>query len=137
MSVKYRVRTIVTPGVTGDDEMKYYASIDRGSKVGLRTILEEISELNVTHSGTVLAVLETFLSRIHYHLINGRGVELGQVGSFYPSISSHSAPSAEEISRESIKRLKVLFRPSRLLKDKLSLVKYEKVANETPEEPEA
>jgi predicted histone-like DNA-binding protein len=132
----HKVKTIGNPAIIGEGEIKYYASIDRDTRVDTRTILDEISELNVAHSGAILAVLETFLSRIHYHLVNGRGVELGQMGTFYPSISSGSASKAEDITRESIKRLKVLFRPSKLLKDRLSTVKFEKVVDDKPEAPQ-
>ena len=137
MSVKYVARAIGNPGVTEAGIPKYYASIARESKVDLRTLMDEISELNVTHAGSILAVLETFLSKVHYHLVNGRGVELGQLGTFYPSIKSQSSDSAEAVSRQNIKRLKVLFRPSKLLRDKLAVVKFEKLANDSPaEEPE-
>lgn len=138
MSVKYKAVPMGTPGVVGGGTIKYYASINRDSKVELRTLLEEISELNVAHSGAVLAVLETFLSRVHYHLVNGRGIELGQLGSFYPSISSMPADTAEEVRKDHIKRFKVLFRPSKLLKTKLDAVTFEKITDGTEAaDPEA
>ncbi len=132
MSVKYRAVTRGRPGVVGGGEIKFYASIIRGSKINLRNLLEEISELNVAHSGAVLAVLEAFLSKVNYHLINGRAIELGQLGSFYPSINSLPEDSDEEVTRESIRRFKVIFRPSQLLKERLDRVKFEKESDDTP-----
>ncbi len=132
MSVKYRAVPKGQPGVVGGGEIKFYASIIRGSKIDLRNLLEEISELNVAHPGAVLAVLEAFLSKVNYHLINGRAIELGQLGSFYPSINSTSEDSNEKVTRESIKRFKVIYRPSQLLKERLDRVKFEKEGDDTP-----
>lgn len=134
MSVKYKTRSILTRGATGALEPKYYPSIARESRIDLRTLMEEISELNVTHGGNILAVLETFLSKVHYHLVNGRGVELGQLGTFYPSISSQSSETAEDVSRQNIKNLKVVFRPSVLLRNRLDNVRFEKIADGTAED---
>lgn len=137
MSVKYKAIPMGKPGVVGGGEIKYYASIARESKVDLRSLLDEIAELNVSHSGAVLAVLETFLSRVHYHLVNGRGVELGQLGSFYPSIKSLPAETSLDVGQEHIRQFRVIFRPSQLLKDKLSVVKFEKIKDATVSEEEA
>lgn len=131
MSVKYKAKAIGKPGVLGGGEIKYYASISRSDKVNLREILDEITELQVAHPGAVLGVLEIFLSRINYHLINGRYVELDQLGTFYPSFNSSPSDTPEEVNRENIKKFKVLFRPSQLLKERLSLVKFEKLTNDT------
>tara|TARA_Y100001949_G_C15829768_1_gene261511 strand:- start:227 stop:637 length:411 start_codon:yes stop_codon:yes gene_type:complete len=132
MSVKYRAVPKGQPGVVGGGEIKFYASIIRGSKIDLRNLLEEISELNVAHPGAVLAVLEAFLTKVNYHLINGRAIELGQLGSFYPSISSSSEDSDDAVTRESIKRFKVIYRPSQLLRERLDRVKFEKESDDTP-----
>ena len=129
MSVKYKAKAIGKPGVVGGGEFKYYASIVRGDKVGLRKILDEITELSVAHPGAVLGVLEIFLSRIKYHLADGRYVELDQLGTFYPSFNSAPSDTAEEVNKENIQRFKVLFRPSQLLREHLSLAKFEKIAN--------
>ncbi len=129
MSVKFKAVPMGTPGVVGGGAIKYYASINRGDRVGLREMMEEISELNVAHHGAVLAVLETFLSRVRYHITNGRGVELGQLGSFYPSLNSLAADTPEEVGKESIKRFKVIFRPSKLLKESMDNAKFVKMAN--------
>ena len=130
--IKYKAKAIGQPGVVGGGVVKYYAAISRTDKVGLRKLLDEILELNAAHPAAVLAVLELFLSRINYHLADGRYVELDQLGTFYPAISSLPSDTPEKVSKENIKRFKVLFRPSQLLKDKLSTVKFEKIGgNET------
>ena len=127
MAVEYKVKAIGKPGVLGGGEIKYYASISRGKKMQLRKIIAEIADYNVAHPGTVYAVLEAFLSRINYHLAYGRAVDLGSLGSFYPSLSSSPSDLPEKVSKENIKRLKVLFRPSAQLQETLDVVKFEKI----------
>ena len=129
MAVQYKAKAIGKPGVKGGGEIKYYASIDREKRVRFPMILEEIAELNVAHHGAILAVMETFISRIYYHVINGRGVELGQMGSFYPSITSYPAETPNEVRSENIKKFKVIFRPSKRLKKQMNMVEFEKIAN--------
>ncbi len=130
MSVKYKVMPKGQPGVVGGGEIKYYAAIARESKVDLRTFLEDAQELNVAHSGAFLAVLETFLSRVNHYLLNGKAVDLGQLGTFYPAISSSAEDAPEDVSKESIRRFKVNFRPSNLLQERMLRVKFEKLAED-------
>lgn len=129
MSVEYKAAPRNEPGIPGGGEIKYGASIVRGKKVGLRSFLEEIDELNIVHAGSILAVLEAFLSKVNYHLINGRAVDLGQLGSFYPSISSSTVDTPEEVRLDTIRKFRVTFRPSALLKERLSKVKFYKEAD--------
>ena len=127
MSVKYKAMAKGQPGVAGGGESKYYATIVRSDKIEFQELLTEIEELNIVHPGVYLAVLEAFLRQINYHLINGRAVELGQVGTFYPAISSKPAETGSEISSTSIRRFKVNFRPSARLQDRMDHVKFEKL----------
>jgi predicted histone-like DNA-binding protein len=127
MSVKYKSMAKSQPGVAGGGQMKYYASIVRGEKIDFRDLLAEIEELNVVHPGVFLAVQEAFFRKINYHLINGRAVDLGQLGTFYPAISSNAADNADQIANSNIRRFKVIFRPSTLLQKGLDQVKFQKL----------
>ncbi|NQZ79155.1 MAG: hypothetical protein HRT61_24005 [Ekhidna sp.] len=131
MSVKFRTQAKGQPGVVGGGDIKYYATIVRGDKADVRSIMEEIFELNIAHPGVVLSVLEGFLSRVNYHLINGRAIELGQLGSFYPSISSTASELSDEVNATNIQKFKVVFRPSKLLRKRMSRVEFIKLADES------
>lgn len=138
MPVSYKAVAKGTPGVAGGGEKKYYASIVRGRKVDLRTFVEEIAEMNTLNTADVFAVLESFLQMSTRHLSEGRLIDMGQLGSFSPSLQSIGEETAADVDRNSIKRLKVNFRPSSILSDRLSTVKFEKVRNEDlVEEPAA
>jgi predicted histone-like DNA-binding protein len=127
MSVKYKARAKGQPGVAGGGQSKYYATIVRGEKIDFRDLLAEIEELNVVHPGVFLAVQETFFRKVNHHLINGRAVDLGQLGTFYPSIRSLSAENPEDIANTNIRRFKVIFRPSTLLQKGLDRVEFQKL----------
>ncbi|MBU2913132.1 hypothetical protein [Reichenbachiella agariperforans] len=137
MTVKFKIVPKGHPGVVGGGVVKYYAAIDRGDKVDFRDLLTEIEELNVVHPGVFIAVLEAFLRKANHHLINGRAVDLGQLGTLYPSISSSPADSADEVTRNNIRRFKIVYRPSALLQQGLDHVKFEKSSNGNHEEPAA
>ena len=63
------------------------------------------------------------------YLSQGKIIDMGQLGSFVPSLLSNAEETSEEVDSNTIKRLKINFRPSSLLKDKLSTVKYQKVSS--------
>lgn len=136
MPIMYKAVPKGTPGVAGGGEQKYYASIVRGRKVDLRTFVEEIAEMNTLQTPDVFAVLESFLQMSVRHLSDGRAIDMGQLGSFSPAISSQGEETTGEVDRQSIRKLNINFRPSGLLKERLSIVKFEKVSNDTLEEEE-
>ncbi len=134
MSISFRAIPRTQPGVEGGGEIKYYAYIVRGKKVDLRTFVEEIAELNTVNTADVFAVLESFLQLSVRHLSQGRPIDMGQLGSFSPSLRSKSEDSAKEVTSNTIGHLKINFRLSRLLNDRLSRVRYEKVGGTEEEE---
>lgn len=139
MAVMYKTIARGEPGVAGGGEKKYYAAIVRGRKLDLRSFVEEIAEMNTLNTADVFAVLESFLQMSVRHLSDGRAIDMGQLGSFSPSIQSFGEDAADNVDRNSIRRFNINFRPSGLLKDRLSTVKFEKVKNgnlvEEEEEP--
>lgn len=131
MSIQYKSVAKGQPGVVGGGQAKYYAQIVRGREVKLREFITEIADSNTLNTADVMAVLESFLQLSGKFLSQGRKIDFGQLGSFSPSVLSTGADTPEAVSKSNIKRLKVNFRPSQLLQQKLSTVTYEKVANGT------
>ena len=127
MSIQYKAISKGTPGVVGGGERKFYAQIVRGRPIQFRNFIEEIAELNTLNTADVYAVLESFLHMANKYLSQGKIIDMGQLGSFVPNLLSKAEETSEEVDSNTIKRLKINFRPSGLLKDKLSTVKYQKV----------
>ena len=134
MSVMYKSVSRPEPGILGGGTVKYYATIVRERPIELRKFATEIANMCTLTTVDVYAVLESFIIRLHSHLEEGRIVKLGDFGSFSPSILSLAADTPDEVQRGNIKRFKVNFRPSQLLQERLSVVKFEKIANGTSEQ---
>lgn len=105
---------------------QYYASAVHDS----RTEIDELSELiaqvsNVSKTDTY-AVLTALLEVIPRELSAGSIVNLGELGSFYVSVKSHPSEKAEEISANSVKSSKIIFRPGTILRDTLKRLKFAK-----------
>ncbi|MBU2916190.1 HU family DNA-binding protein [Reichenbachiella agariperforans] len=126
MSIMYKAVPKAQPGVVGGGQIKYYASIIRERPVGIRKIATEISKMTSLHTTDIFGVLESFLDRMHTYLEEGRIVRLGDMGSFSPAIASYGEDLIEDVDKRTIKRLKVNFRPSMELNDRLSTVKFVK-----------
>lgn len=133
MSVKFKSIARKQPGVAGGGSIKYYAAIVRKEKVDLRKLMAEISDMHFVHPGAVISVLEAFLLRVNHHLTDGRAIDLGQLGTFYPSISSSSEDEQSAVDSLNIERFKVIFRPSQLLRKRMSRAEFEKLADDSSE----
>ena len=127
MSIQYKAIAKGRPGVVGGGDRKFYAQIVRGRPIQFRTFIEEIADMNTLNTADVYAVLESFLQMSNKYLSQGKIIDMGQLGSFIPSLLSNAEETSEDVDSNTIKRLKINFRPSSLLKDKLSTVKYQKV----------
>jgi len=121
------------PGVPGGGDTKFYASIVRNEKVDLRTLVEEIAQSNTLNTADVFAVLESFLQMCTRYLSKGSPIDMGQLGTFSPSIHSLAEDVANDVDQNSIKRFKVNFRPSSLLQERLGMVKFKKVSGDIVE----
>lgn len=127
MSVMFKAVAKGKPGVAGGGEEKYYATIVWDRKINLRAFVEEIAEANTLQTTDVLAVLESFFKSCTKHLTEGRTIDMGQLGLFSPSLQSVGEATADDVDKHSIRKIKVNFRPSTLLRDQLSIAKFEKV----------
>ena len=136
MSIQYKSVEKGQPGVVGGGTPKYYAQIVRGREVKLRQFITEIADSNTLNTADVIAVLESFLQLSGKYLSEGRKIDMGQLGSFSPSVLSTGSDRPDEVNKNNIKRVKINFRPSSLLQDKLDTVKYEKVSDGSTSAPD-
>ncbi|MEQ8472490.1 MAG: HU family DNA-binding protein [Marinoscillum sp.] len=134
MTVMYKSVAKAEPGVVGGGQMKYYAAIVRERPVGLRKFANAIARTSRLNTSDVFGILETFLDNLHEYLEEGRIIQLGDLGTFTPSINSLGSDTSEGVSRASIIRFKVNFRPGKYLRKRLSQVEFSKVVNDSTEE---
>ncbi|MCT4590156.1 MAG: DNA-binding protein [Carboxylicivirga sp.] len=128
MAIKYKVIQRGQPGVAGGGEQKFYASANVTGKQSLED-LTELIELTSTVSGAdIRAVLYSMVKVMQKSLSNGQLVELGELGSLRVSLSSNGEETEEDVTSNSIKSAKVVFRPGKDIQKLMKTLKFEKKA---------
>ena len=127
--IHFKAQEKLLPGVGIGGESKFYASIVRGARVDFRKLAEQSAELSTVQTADVMAVVETFFRIAIRHLSDGSIIDMGQFGIFTPTLNSNGEESAEKVDVQSIKKLNVNYRPSKLLKKNLSIVDYKKLSD--------
>ena len=78
----------------------------------LEKFAKHIADHNGVYSrGTVKGVLSDSCECLVEQLLNGKKVQLGELGTFGISLSSEGAPSVKEFSAKNIKAVNILFTP--------------------------
>ncbi len=126
-----------TAGVVGGGEIKYYPGIVRERNVDFRRFIKQIAELNTVNTADVYAVVDSMLQLLTRHLSQGRTIELGHFGNFSINLKTKGEETLEEVDRNSITGTKILFRPSKELKDNIAGIAFEKVENPDLSNPQA
>ncbi len=123
--IKYKAVGLKKPGVK-NSPLKYYASTVVDGEVGLLEICQEIEKISTVSEADIMAVLTSLVSIVPDKLTKSNVVRLGDLGSFRPSIGSHGMAKEEEVSANSIKSNKILFRPGKRLKKAMKAAEYKK-----------
>lgn len=134
--MNYKVVKRTQPGVTGGGDAKYYASPLYSGKTNLRSLGMKLSNGSTLTKTDTMAVLIGLVDLIAEELKDGKIVELGGLGSFRISINSAGEQTIEQVTSNSIKKTKVLFRPGNELKESLTGLSFTKGKDVTvnPEE---
>ena len=91
-----------------------------GEQIGEDELTEEISYASSVNQSDVRSVLSNLLEILPRHLMHGDSVNLEKFGIFRLSFESTGSEKESDVTAQNITRLKILFRPSTKLKDKIS-----------------
>lgn len=105
----------------------YYPAPVWGAEVSEDELSEEISYASSVNQADVKAVISSFIEMIPRHLMKGETLRLGNLGIFRMSFESAGQEEQEKVSASDIKKSKILFRPSMVLKKKIEKTSYTKV----------
>ena len=123
MPIKYfRLRRKITKNSI--PEYRYIAKIQVESKVGFEQLAEIIEKKSTVSRGDILGVLSELEEASFWMLENGHPVTLGLFGTYYPVIEATAVDTPEEVTIKTIKRFKMLFKPSKYLKKRFKEVKF-------------
>ena len=108
---------------------RVYATAQSKETVTTRDIAEHIASHNSVFSeGTIIGLLQDAQKCIMEQLVAGKRVDLDDLGSFYTTIASRGARSAEEFDLSLIKSVNLRWNPSKRMKRAIKGVELTLVA---------
>ena len=108
--IQYSTAMMANP-MKPEEARKAYANLQLTGVVDINELAEHITEHNSVFSkGTVVGVLTELSVCMRELILQGYKVELGDIGSFAPGISSEGAVSLEKFSATNIKDMDVNFK---------------------------
>ena len=126
MAVQYSIIQRIKPGDPAAPR-KFYAIAKSTGEVTLRELAENISDISTVSSIDTLAVLESLITVLPRQLLSGKIVRLGDFGTFRLNLSSEGAETEEAFNKSNIKKVKLNFRPGKIISTELKTVDYQKV----------
>lgn len=119
MGLKY----VVAKQRFGFDETrseKYVAKQVITGKVSFSKLCSQVGQICGAHRGTVQLVIAGLVDVLVNNLDDGKSVQLGEFGTFRPSINSKSSDTEEDANAGSIYRRKIIFTPGGALKNAMN-----------------
>lgn len=126
MGLKY----VVTKQVFGFDETRTAKFVPKQVITGQVTfskLCAQVGQICGAHRGTVQLVIAGLVDAMINNLDDGKSVQLGEFGTFRPSIRANAADTEEEADASKIYRRKIIFTPGIGLKtamNRSSITRY-------------
>lgn len=89
--------------------MKFMAKL-KGRKVPMTQIYKDVTDLSSLSRGDIKNTVDNLWLVIGKYLADGRDVDLGEFGEFKISISAKAVDTLEEVTAETIRRPRVIYR---------------------------
>ena len=123
MAIKYfrQKRKVAINSITVE---KFIAKIQIEPKAGFELLAEIVEKKSTVSRGDLLGVFAEMEEAAIFLLENGNPLELGFFGSYYPVIEAKMVDTPEEVTTKTIKRFKVIFKPSKFLKERFKKVTF-------------
>ena len=104
---------------------KAYAKAQVRELLSFRKFINHIASHNGVFSrGTVRGVIVDMCECLVEELLEGKKVELGELGSFWITLSSEGADSLEEFTSKNIKEVNIIFTPGEDFKNLISKAEF-------------
>ncbi|WP_408092144.1 HU family DNA-binding protein [Chryseobacterium terrae] len=94
----------------------------------LQDLAKYASTVSTVSKADILAVLESTFSKIADDVADGKIVYVGEYFTLQAGGSSEGKETADEVNASSIKSVRTLFRPGKMIKDALKLAEFKKKA---------
>ncbi len=107
-----------------EEEPKLYASAIHDEKVEIDSLATFVAQRCSLRRADVHGVLVALMDLIPDELLKGNIVSLGELGSFYATVSSEGVDTEDELSLSMVKGTKIQYRPTKELKNKLRMLDF-------------
>lgn len=109
-----------------DAPEKYYAHIVSDGKTTLADLAKHAGAISTVSKADILAVLESTFSKIAEDVADGKTVYVGEYFTLQASGSSEGQEKEDDVTASSIKSVRTVFRPGKMIKDALKLSTFKK-----------
>ena len=107
-------------GYKEDKPTVYKMAAVRQQKVTYDKLLDEVSNSCGVNRSQSKAVVEALIDRMTMFMDYGMGVQLGDFGTFQPTLQCKTKKTEEEVSSDDIRRLKIRYYPGKRFKNMLA-----------------
>jgi predicted histone-like DNA-binding protein len=104
---------------------KWYLTQEKAGTVRMGEIAKEIERRSALSLGDVQSTLSNMVEVLPIFLKLGQTIKLEGFGSFRVSVTSDGTATADELTAHHIKGVKIVFLPSRELKNKIKDISFE------------
>ena len=111
---------------TPTEPLKYYANIIGEGKTTLSDLAKHAASTSTVSKADILAVLESTFTKIADDVADGRIVYVGEYFTLQAGGSSTGVATAAEVNATTIKSVRTIFRPGKMIKDALKLAEFHK-----------
>jgi predicted histone-like DNA-binding protein len=105
---------------TSETNLKFVLNLVEAGTVSAKDIVEFASKHTSAPAVMVKAVLESSFQIVEHYLSLGYRVQLGELGTFYPTIKSKAVDSNTEAGMVQLEKVNVRFRPNSDIVEKLN-----------------
>ncbi len=127
MAIPYQAVKTAQAGVNGGGQYKYYARAGKRELYSYRELSKSIAKISTVSEIDAAAVLAAFAKLIPDLLKEGKSIDLGDLGILSVHLKSEGRESAEDVRPNTIKGVRIHFRPSVQLKKEMNNAEFRKV----------
>lgn len=135
MAVRFKLvlRKDMSKGAPAGSQLYYPVSVNNG-RVSFESLCKEVAEQSSLTSGDVKNCLDRMVYCVANHLMEGRGVDCGDLGGFGLILRSAGAKTVKEYNVQThMREAKIRFYPGKMLRDTKGGYSFERMS----EKPEA
>lgn len=124
--IQYSVAMLANP-MNAEEAKKAYAKLQLTGVVSINELAEHITDHNSVYSkGTIVGILTELSVCMRELILQGYKIDLGDIGTFAPSISSTGIEKKEEFSAQNITMMAVNFQAGKAFEQLRRDAEFEK-----------